>query len=160
MDGETLSEGLQVSAPAASRDRRELLRVDAEFQNRFRTLLFAFALLVLLFAAGLSLGVSYFVSHPGLLPLGPWVPACLVMIALGECIIIFRLCDRISHRYCGPTIPILRTLDAIRLGERPPPIQLRTHDEYHGLATALNETFQSLGVMDPADEAPAADPEP
>jgi len=154
MDGETLSEGSQVSAPEKSRNRRELVRIDPEFQNRFRTLLFGFALLILLFAAGLSLSVSYFISNPGLLPVSVWIPASLAVISLGGCFLIFRLCDRISHRYCGPTIPMLRALRAIRRGERPPPIQLRRHDEFKGLAKALNETFQSLGAMDPPAEGP------
>ncbi len=35
MDGDTLSEGLQASAPAEA-NRRELILVDDEFQNRFR----------------------------------------------------------------------------------------------------------------------------
>ncbi len=153
MDGDTLSEGLQVSAPAKS-NRREQVRVDAEFQNRFRALLLGFALLILLFAAGLSLSVSYFITNPGLLPISAWIPAAVGIISLGGCFFIYKLCDRISHRYCGPTIPILRTLDAIRRGERPPPIRLRTHDEYHGVATALNQTLQSLGAMDPPAEGP------
>ncbi len=154
MDGDTLSEGLQASAPAEA-NRRELIRVDAEFQNRFRALLLGFALLILLFAAGLSLSVSYFITNPGLLPISAWIPATVGFVSLAGCIFIFKLCDRISHRYCGPTVPILRTLDAIRRGERPPPIQLRTHDEYHRLAIALNETFQSLGAMDPPAEGSA-----
>ncbi len=158
MDGDTLSEGLQASAPAEA-NRRELIRVDAEFQNRFRALLLGFALLILLFAAGLSLSVSYFITNPGLLPISAWIPATVGLISLVGCFFIFKLCDRISHRYCGPTIPILRTLDAIRRGERPPPIQLRTYDEYQRLAVALNETFQSLGAMDPPAEGPAAAPE-
>lgn len=148
MDGDTLSEGLQVSVPAAS-NRRELTRVDAEFQNRFRALLLGFALLILLFAAGLSLSVSHFITNPGLLPISAWIPASVGLVSLVGCLVIFKLCDRISHRYCGPTIPILKALDAIRRGEHPPPIQLRTHDEYQRLAIALNETFQSLGAMDP-----------
>ena len=155
MDGDTLSEGLQASAPAEA-NRRELIRVDAEFQNRFRALLLGFALLILLFAAGLSLSVSYFITNPGLLPISAWIPATVGLISLVGCFFIFKLCDRISHRYCGPTIPILRTLDAIRRGERPPPIRLRRHHEYHRLAKALNETLQSLGAMDPPAEGPAA----
>ncbi len=154
MDGDTLSEGVQAAAPAKS-NRRALVRVDAEFQNRFRALLLGFALLILLFAAGLSLSVSYFITNPGLLPISAWIPAAIGIICLAGCFFIYQLCDRISHRYCGPFLPILRTLDAIRRGERPPPIRLRAHDEYHRLATALNETFQSLGAMDPPAEAPA-----
>ncbi len=158
MDGDTLSEGLQASAPAEA-NRRELIRVDAEFQNRFRALLLGFALLILLFAAGLSLSVSYFVTNPGLLPISAWIPAAVGIISLAGCFFIYKLCDRISHRYCGPLVPILRALDAIRRGERPPPIRLRARDEYQRLATALNETFQSLGAMDPPAEAPAPAPE-
>ncbi len=158
MDGDTLSEGLQVSVPAES-NRRELTRIDAEFQNRFRALLLGFALLILLFAAGLSLSVSHFITNPGLLPISAWIPASVGLVSLVGCFFIFKLCDRISHRYCGPTIPILKALDAIRRGEHPPPIQLRTHDEYHRLAVALNETFQSLGAMDPPAEGPATAPE-
>ena len=40
MDGDTLSEGLQAAAPAQA-NRRAQVRVDAEFQNRFRALLLA-----------------------------------------------------------------------------------------------------------------------
>ena len=159
MDGDTLSEGLRVSAPAESPDRRELIRVDARFQNRFRALLLGFALLILLFAAGLSLSVSYFITNPGLLPISGWIPLTFGVISLGGCFLIFKLCDQISHRYCGPIIPILRALDVIRRGERPPPIQLRTHDELQQLAIALNDTFQSLDAMDPPAEGPAASAE-
>ena len=154
MDGDTLSEGLQVSVPAES-NRRELTRVDAEFQNRFRALLLGFALLILLFAAGLSLSVSHFITNPGLLPISAWIPATVGFVSLVGCFFIFKLCDRISHRYCGPTIPILKALGAIRRGERPPPIQLRAHDEYQRLAIALNETVLSLGAMDPPAEGSA-----
>ncbi len=159
MDGDTLSEGSRVSAPADSPNRRGLIRIDAEFQNRFRALLLGFALLILLFAAGLSLSVSYFISNPGLLPIRAWIPATVGVISLGGCFFIYKLCDRISHRYCGPMVPILTAIDAIRRGEHPPPIRLRTHDEYHRLAKALNETFQSLGAMDPPAEGPATAPE-
>lgn len=48
--------------------------------------------------------------------------------------------------------PLLRTARSDSEGTRrhssrrtPPPIRLRTHDEYQRLATALNETFQLLG---------------
>ena len=121
--------------PRPRRQTGAQVRVDAEFQNRFRALLLGFALLILLFAAGLSLSVSYFITNPGLLPISAWIPAAAGAISLAGCFFIYKLCDRISHRYCGPLVPILRALDAIRRGERPPPIRLRAHDEYHRLAT-------------------------
>ncbi len=47
-----------------------------------------------------------------------------------------------------------RTLEAVRRGERPEPIQLRPKDEFRDLANELNATLVALDAMDEkAEEA-------
>jgi nitrogen fixation/metabolism regulation signal transduction histidine kinase len=53
-----------------------------------------------------------------------------------------------AHRLCGPVFIMRRTLEAVRRGERPEPIQLRRKDEFRELADALNETLLALDAMD------------
>jgi len=129
-------------------DRRHSYRIDAAFQTRFRTMMLAFSVLILLAVALLVTGVLHVVQNPESVPTSPWVPGSLFALALGIGLSIFYVSDRISHRYCGPIRRISNTLEAIQRGERPAAIHLRKNDEFHELAAALNATLKKLDALD------------
>ncbi len=135
------------------RDRRRGHRIDPAFQSRFRSMMLAFSILILLMVTVLARAVLYVVVNPDV-PVSLWVPASLFALAAGIALVVFYLSDRFSHRYCGPVYKLSITLDAIQRGEHPAPIRLRKHDEFQELAAKLNETLQQLGAMDrPSDQA-------
>jgi len=129
-------------------DRRRGHRIDPGFQTRFRTLLLAFSVLILLAVGLLATSVRWVVENPDAVPTSPWVPGGLFALALGIGLAIFRLSDRISHRFCGPVARICGTLEAVQRGERPAEIRLRKGDELHELAEAVNTTLRRLGALD------------
>ena len=129
-------------------DRRQGYRVDPDFQIRFRTLLLAFAVLVMVAVAALALGVRFVVANPQALPVGAWVPGVLFGVAVGIVALSFHLADRISHRYCGPIRRITATLETVQQGGRVRPIELRRSDELRELAEAVNATLRSLGALE------------
>ena len=49
-----------------------------------------------------------------------------------------------SHRICGASFHIKKTLEAITRGESPGPIRLRDGDERQDLADKLNEALTAL----------------
>ena len=129
-------------------DRRGSPRIDAEFQGRFRIAMLAFAVgLVALVALVLSI-VMQMLRNPGLLPPEVWVPVIGLASAGGIAFLIYYVCDRLSHRYCGPVHRIVRQLEAIEAGERPRPIRLRENDEFQELVERLNATLVRLGAID------------
>lgn len=136
--------GLRFERP----DRRRGYRVDPGFQTRFRTTLLGFAVMIIMAVALLTFAVRWVVDHPASVPTSPWVPAAAFGVSVAIVALSFRLADRISHRYCGPVRRISATLEAAQRGERPRPIHLRQSDEFQELATAVNATLRSLGVMD------------
>jgi hypothetical protein len=140
---------LRLPVSLSRQDRRKSYRIDPKFQNRYRLHIMKFACLITVMAALLSLGVAHGLRHPGAYPDSIWVPVSFAAVAFLCGIFVIYLCDRISHRYCGPLIRIVRTLEAVQLGERPPPLKLRERDELRGLAEALNTTLQEHGLMEP-----------
>lgn len=140
-------------------DRRRGYRIDPAFQSRFRLRILGLALVVATLAMLLSRGVAWVVAHPERLPESLWVPAALAGLGVLASAVILGLCDRLSHRYCGPTWRLLRTLEAVRRGERPEPVRLRHGDEFQDLAEELNAVLRHLGAMDPPARAPAPDAE-
>ena len=131
------------------RDRRRSYRIDPKFQNRFRAAMLAFAIAVLLLAKITSLGVAYSAAHPVEYL---WPPIWWALLSIPGAILIFYLSDMLSHRLCGPVFIMTRTLEAVRRGERPKPIQLRQKDEFRDLADALNATLVALDAMDERPE--------
>jgi F0F1-type ATP synthase assembly protein I len=132
----------------AEEDRRHTHRSDPAFQNRFRLALMQLVAAALVPAAALSLGVSYVVQHPEILPDSPWVPIAFTAAGVAAGLLILRRCDKVSNRYCGPTRRMIQTLESIRRGERPAPVRVRKGDEFEHLVKELNETFVELGAMD------------
>ncbi len=130
------------------RDRRRSYRIDPKFQNRFRAAMLAFAIAVLLLAKITSLGVAYTAAHPIEYLRTLWLPIGWALLSVPGAIFILYLSDRLSHRLCGPVFIMTRTLEAVRRGERPKPIQLRRKDEFGDLANALNATLVGLDAMD------------
>ncbi len=142
-------------------DRRQGYRIAPEFQSRFRLLMLLFAFVIALMFTSLSATVAHGLENPGFFPRSGWVPLGFLTVSVAMGLVIIRLCDRISHRLCGPMVPILRTLEAVRNGERPPPIRLRRTDEFQELAEAVNRALARLDALDdpgrsasPADAAP------
>ncbi len=134
-------------------DRRRSYLIDPKFQNRFRAAMLAFAVVILLLAQLTSLGVAYAATHQVEYLRTLWLPVGWALLSIPATISIFYLSDRLSHRLCGPVFIMRRTLEAVRRGERPEPIQLRRKDEFRELADALNETLVALDAMDEkADE--------
>ncbi len=132
-------------------NRRRSYRIDPKFQNRFRAAMLAFAIAILLLAKLTSLAVAYAVAHPEYLR---WLPVGWALLTVPGAIFIFYLSDRLSHRLSGPVFNMMRTLEAVRRGERPKPIQLRRKDEFRDLASALNATLVALDALDEkAEEA-------
>lgn len=140
-------------------DRRRGHRIDPAFQSRFRLRMLGLALVVATLCMLLSRGVSWVVAHPESLPESLWVPATLAGLGVLASAAILGLCDRLSHRYCGPAWRILRTLEAVRRGERPEPIRLRRGDEFQELAEELNGVLRQLGALDPPARPRAPDAE-
>ncbi len=133
-------------------DRRRSYRIDPKFQNRFRAAMLAFAIVILLLTNLTSLAVAYAVAHP--IEYLRWLPVGWALLTVPGAIFIFYLSDRLSHRLSGPVFNMMRTLEAVRRGERPEPIQLRRKDEFRDLANALNATLVELDAMDEkAEEA-------
>jgi hypothetical protein len=132
-------------------DRRKSYRIAPEFQNRFRTTIMVLALVISVIALLLSLSVAWVVAHRDSLPETLWIPVSLTLVGVGMGMVVVLLCDRLSHRYCGPAFRMMRTLQGVRRGERPEPIRLRSKDEFHDLAEELNATLQQLGAMDGGD---------
>lgn len=140
-----------IAAQSKSEERRKTYRVDANFQNRFRLMILGLAFLTTVMTAALSASVLYAVRNPDALPDRPWVPVGFFALAWLLGALIVYLCDRLSHRFCGPIHRILKNLEAIRRGERPGPIRLRWDDEYRELAEALNATFDEFKPKKPSD---------
>ena len=138
-----------IAARSKSEERRKTYRIDASFQNRFRLMILGLAFLVTGMTAAFSAAVLYVVKNPGALPDHLWVPAGFFALSWVLAGVIVYLCDRLSHRFCGPVHRILKELEAVRRGERPGPIQLRWGDEYRELADALNETFDEFKPQTP-----------
>ncbi len=135
-------------------DRRKSYRIDPKFQNRVRATMLAFAVVILLLAELTSLGVAYAVAHSVEYLRTLWLPVGWALLSVPATISIFYLSDRLSHRLCGPVFIMKRTLEAVRRGERPEPIQLRRKDEFRDLANELNATLVALDAMDEkAEEA-------
>jgi len=139
-------------------DRRKSFRVDPEFQNRFRLRILGLALTISLVGALASVGVALTVrlpafSHDRILQI---VAAGLALV---EGLLIVLLCDRFSHRYCGPVYRIKQALEAVRRGERPDPVRVRRNDEFVDLAALLNDVLAKLGALDgPAEDRSTSPP--
>lgn len=140
-----------VAALLKRNDRRQTYRIDAEFQSRFRMMILGLAFLATAMTALFSASVLYVVRNPDSLPDRLWVPVGFFVLAwlLGGWIV--YLCDRLSHRFCGPVYRILKELEAVRRGERPGPIRIRRGDEYRELVEALNATFEAFQPRTPSD---------
>jgi hypothetical protein len=147
---------LPLGAVLTRRDRRQGHRIDPAFQSRFRAIMLAFSVMVMVMVGAFSKGILYLVTNPQAIPVTPLMPIALFAAAGAIGIAVFYLSDRISHRYCGPARRLTMVLDAVQRGERPEPIRLRKNDELQELAAKLNETLQQLGAMD----GPAAPREP
>ena len=135
------------SAPAV-KDRRKTHRSDRAFQNRFRLAMLQLVAVAVVPLALLSLGVSHTLRNPHVFLNSLWAPILLTVAGIAAGVLIVRRCDKVSNRYCGPTVRIIGTLEAIRRGERPTPVQVREDDEFEHLVKQLNETFEHLGLMD------------
>lgn len=132
-------------------ERRQTYRIDTSFQNRFRLMILGFAFLTTTMTALFCASVLYVVMNPDSLPDRLWVPVTFFALSWALGGVIFYLCDRLSHRFCGPVYRILKELDAARRGERPGPIRLRRGDELRELAEALNATFEEFQPRTPPD---------
>ena len=133
-----------VTALFKGEERRKNYRIDADFQNRFRLMILGLAFLATAMTAAFSASVLFVVRNPDALPDRLWVPVGFFALSWVLGGLIVYLCDRLSHRFCGPIHRILKELEAVRRGERPGPIQLRSGDEYRELAEALNATFDAF----------------
>lgn len=148
---------LQLPIARRGEDRRRSFRVDPEFQNRFRLRILALALFIMLVVAMVSVGAVLATRLPPFSQDTILLQIVVAGLALGEGFLIFLICDRFSHRYCGPVYRMQKTLEAVRREERPDPIRLRSQDEFGELAGLLNSVLVQLGVMDgPVADAPPA----
>lgn len=129
-------------------DRRQGHRLDPAFQSRFRAIMLAFSVMVMVMVGAFAKGILYLAMNPQSIPVSPLVPIALFGVSGAIGIAVFYLSDRISHRYCGPAHRLTMVLDAVQRGQRPEPIRLRKDDELQELAAKLNETLQQLGAMD------------
>jgi hypothetical protein len=147
---------LPLGASLTRRDRRQGHRLDPAFQSRFRAIMLAFSVMVMVMVGTFAKGILYLAMNPQAIPVSPLVPVALFATAGAIGIAVFYLSDLISHRYCGPAHRLARVLEAVQRGERPEPIRLRKNDELQELAAQINETLQQLGAMD----GPSAPREP
>ena len=149
---------LQLPSARYKVDRRKSFRVDPEFQNRFRLRILGLALTISLVGALASVGVALTVglpafSHDIILQI------VAVALALVEGSLIILLCDRFSHRYCGPVYRIKLALEAVRRGERADPVRVRKNDEFVDLVALLNDALAKLGAIDrPAEDRSTSPP--
>ena len=151
MSSSQIARRLSVAALFKRDERRQTHRVDADFQNRFRLMILGLAFLATAMTALFAASVLYVVTNPDSLPDRLWVPVSFIVLSWALGGVIVYLCDRLSHRFCGPVHRILKELEAVRRGERPGPIQLRWGDEYRELAEALNATFEEFQPRTPSD---------
>jgi hypothetical protein len=148
MSVQQAADRVQVGLSPAQEERRTSHRSDPAFQNRYRLALMQLVLVALIPAAALSLFVSHAVRHPEVFLDSPWVPLATAVLTVLVAGWIVRRCDKVSNRYCGPTFRLMRTVEAIRRGERPRPVHVRKNDEFEQLVQHLNAAFIQLGVMD------------
>jgi hypothetical protein len=139
----------RISALFKRDERRQTYRIDVGFQNRFRRTVLALALLTTAMTGLFSASVLYIVTNLDTLLDHLWVPVAFFALSWAFGGLIFYLCDRLSHRFCGPVYRILKELEAVRRGERPGPIRLRSGDEFQELAEALNATFDQFQPTHP-----------
>jgi hypothetical protein len=134
-------------------DRRKSFRVDPAFQNRFRLRILALALAISMLGVLVMIGAAAATMLPALSDHRTLMQIAIISVALGEGFLIIYACDRFSHRYCGAVYRIQKTLEAVRRGERPDPIRVRSGDEFVELADQLNATLVELGAMNgPVEE--------
>jgi hypothetical protein len=139
---------MQVGVKPVQKDRRMSHRSDPDFQNRYRLALMQLVLASLVPVAALSLFVSHAIRNPAVFLDSPWVPLATALVTVVFAAWIVRRCDKVSNRYCGPTFRLIRTVEAIRRGERVQSVRVRKNDEFEELVGHLNATFIQLGVMD------------
>ncbi len=147
---------LQLPIARRQQDRRRSFRVDPEFQNRFRLRILSLALFIMIVVALVSVGAVLATRLPPFSHDTILLQILVASLAFGECFLLFLICDRFSHRYCGPVYRIQKTLEAIRRQERPDPIRVRSKDEFSELADLLNSVLVQLGAM----AGPVADGSP
>jgi len=148
MNAQQAADHVQIGLSPMQEERRTSHRSDPDFQNRYRLALMQLVLVALIPAAALSLFVSHAVRHPEVFLDSPWVPIATAVVTIVVAGWIVRRCDKVSNRYCGPTFRLMRTVDAIRRGERVKPVRVRRNDEFEQLVEHLNAAFVQLGVMD------------
>ena len=151
MSVQQAADRVQIGITPAQEERRVSHRSDPDFQNRFRLALMKLVLVALIPVAALSLFVSHAVRDPDVFLNSPWVPLALFVLTVAFAVWIVQRCDKLSNRYCGPTLRLIQAVKAIRRGERAKPVRVRKNDEFEELVHHLNQTFVELGVMDDSD---------
>lgn len=138
---------VQIQAASGRDERRRTWRSDPALQNRFRVAMLRLVLVALVPTMMLSLFVSQSVKNPEIFLDSPWVLLALGALCAATAALIVRQCDKVSSRYCGPMVRIIKVLESIRRGEQADRLRVRHNDEFTDLVRELNETFVKLGVM-------------
>ena len=120
--------------------------INPKFQGRYLRTILGLEVLVMAFTALFTSAMVLYLTLPAFEPGADWNRAIYYFIALAAVMaaILVYLGIRASHRICGASFHIEKTLEAIVRGESPGPIRLRNGDELQDLADKLNEALTAL----------------
>jgi signal transduction histidine kinase len=89
----------------------------------------------------LAVGAAYDITGEGVAAISQVLTTSfmtLISLAVALTAVGFTLCVRISHRFYGPLVPMLRQIESLRAGRYSERLKLRKDDEFRELEEALN----------------------